>query len=372
MAARALLLSTMTAPTTVSAKPACEPWPLFPGLRVSQVVAKDRRLCAATEDGAIHCTYGTDVPTRGDRIVGVSGNNNSLCLETAGHGVHCTLDSEGRHDLFRHSMLALPRRGARFMPRSGTKVSTDGRALSAALEGCKGTLTVPTHLQLPAAMQEDGRWELRGLEHAPPAFRACVGPRVTALTHRASPNAGYAELWALPAVERSQLAAFRHATDVDLSYARECALDATGEIRCAEHGNALGLGPAVQGDLFSIGYPIPLDEPAVALRTGYRHGCAIGLSGRLHCWGDSERGLTWTSGPREQWSPPKRVEPFTHVTRLVISGDNTCVVEDGRRLTCWGSFRLGEDAKRSFTEITRQTDGADIESIAVEPNYLAS
>jgi alpha-tubulin suppressor-like RCC1 family protein len=80
---------------------------------------------------------------------------------------------------------------------------------------------------------------------------------------------------------------------------RTCAVD-HGQVTC---------WPAnyhVHPELFAL-ESLAFDEPVHGIALGTRHGCAIGDSGRLYCWGDNDKAQLGRGSRTELNAPPGEV-----------------------------------------------------------------
>lgn len=79
-------------------------------------------------------------------------------------------------------------------------------------------------------------------------------------------------------------------TQLALGFQHSCALDAAGAVRCFGQNSRGQLGVGAQLQKSAKALPVSLPEPALELAAGWDHTCALGVSGRLYCWGANDRG----------------------------------------------------------------------------------
>lgn len=141
---------------------------------------------------------------------------------------------------------------------------------------------------------------------------------------------------------------------LDGTYA--CSLHATGNVTCWGHdaqqldGQAgagrLGYGSTLnQLDLPTLGY-VPIGEAVVDLAQGFRHTCAVLVSGRLQCWGQgtySSLGYTHTDSVGAV-STPMQIGPSpisAPIQSVAITETTTCIVYKSGALGCFGQDARG-------------------------------
>ncbi len=109
-----------------------------------------------------------------------------------------------------------------------------------------------------------------------------------------------------------------------------CGLDLGGDYRCERIPEGDGLDREALGD-FVDSLPKWVDGHAIytppiaalgEVSLGLGHGCAVGPTGRAHCWGDDRFG--------QATPPPERF------SRVVTGDDFSCGLDPEGGLTCWG------------------------------------
>lgn len=101
---------------------------------------------------------------------------------------------------------------------------------------------------------------------------------------------------------------------------------------------------------------MPLPEPAIHLSFRVHHGCAVGVSGAVYCWGFNANGALGDASTVDrmapvavQWLP----EPMMQVAAGYM---HTCAIGHSRRVYCWGwngQGQLGNGPERPSEEDRR-------------------
>lgn len=116
-----------------------------------------------------------------------------------------------------------------------------------------------------------------------------------------------------------------------------CGLGASGSVYCWGNGlhGKLGVGDVRPRKVPTKVLGIP--EAATAIVTGSTHACALGLSGKVYCWGGNEFGSLGI-GPRTDQDHAVQVESGSdRFTSLVAAEWATCgILSNGGGLKCWG------------------------------------
>ncbi len=111
---------------------------------------------------------------------------------------------------------------------------------------------------------------------------------------------------------------------------QNCLLLANGEIRC----HARHIGDATSSERL-----VDLPERAVALALGRNHGCALGVSGRIHCWGSNELGQLGDQISNQDTRNFSPALPGMMVFTSVSAGDShSCALSLVGDVYCWGTF----------------------------------
>jgi len=120
-----------------------------------------------------------------------------------------------------------------------------------------------------------------------------------------------------PSLVPYTISGLRDATEISAGPNSTCAIEKGGALKC-------------WGKLFGDKYNAILtvvSSGATSISIGLNHACAI-VSGRVQCWGSSERFQTSGSG-------------LTGATAIASGGDHTCAVIAGG-VKCWGGGSSGE------------------------------
>lgn len=83
----------------------------------------------------------------------------------------------------------------------------------------------------------------------------------------------------------------------------------------------------------------PVESPAAwrQVSAGGFHTCAIGVSGRLFCWGHNYAGQLGSGAGRARDVPVEVAGDHDDWTSVAVGFDHTCAVRDAGHLFCWGS-----------------------------------
>ncbi len=130
---------------------------------------------------------------------------------------------------------------------------------------------------------------------------------------------------------------------------RSCAGTSKTGFAVAEDGSLLswGGGAAEQlGRVTSLARdPLPSAigvAGVITVASGAAHACALG-GGRVHCWGENERGQLGTGRKADEWYPAVVALPDdVHPVALAAGGDNTCIIAADGGVHCWGANGSGQ------------------------------
>lgn len=122
----------------------------------------------------------------------------------------------------------------------------------------------------------------------------------------------------------------------ELSMGRErtCAVD---------HGRATcwNANYHVHPELYEL-ESLAIAEPVHGLSLGEWHGCAIGESGRLYCWGNNDKAQLGRGTQQEWMNPPGEVTRHAgSYSRVAVGDDFTCAIDQWSELWCWGDNTFG-------------------------------
>jgi alpha-tubulin suppressor-like RCC1 family protein len=133
------------------------------------------------------------------------------------------------------------------------------------------------------------------------------------------------------------------AIDIDAYNNHTCAVLEDGGVRCwgAASRGQLGNGDEERKNVGERKTPaeegvVMLDEPAIAVETGYSHTCALLVNGNVRCWGSSTaNGIP--EGYDDSVVPLGAARIGVPVQRLWAGYDYNCVVLDSASVRCWGT-----------------------------------
>ncbi len=137
-----------------------------------------------------------------------------------------------------------------------------------------------------------------------------------------------------------------------------CAVGVSGAVYCwgFNANGALGDGSTV--DRMAPVAVQSLPEPMTQVAAGYMHTCAIGRSRRVYCWGWNGQGQLG-NGPEHPYEDDRRLRParvrgLADIVQLAIAS-HTCALESGGRVSCWGYNEFGSAGQdnRRHPAVTR-------------------
>ncbi len=138
-------------------------------------------------------------------------------------------------------------------------------------------------------------------------------------------------------------------TRLEAFHENACAV-AQGIAHCwGGNPNGIYIDDMIQPMKFAIPKAIATPEPVVDIATHswlgntrvLLHGCAVGVSGALYCWGDNQYGQVG-DGTREYAMQPVKIGlpgPVSHVKTTKFS---TCALLTTGKVHCWGDNRYGQ------------------------------
>jgi hypothetical protein len=96
------------------------------------------------------------------------------------------------------------------------------------------------------------------------------------------------------------------------------------------------------------GYAIPAEvlSDVVKVDGAHQHACALRQNGELWCWGRNFSGALGLGAVTDGIEPPRRVIGLGPVIDFSTAGNESCAIEEGGQLYCWGGDRnnlLGAD-----------------------------
>lgn len=140
-----------------------------------------------------------------------------------------------------------------------------------------------------------------------------------------------------------------------------CAVDLERNIHCAGHNHHGQLG---DGTLDASPTPVRAEgvPPALAVRVGFAHTCALLEDGGVVCWGWNSIGQAVPGQGLD--AAPARVEGLPPIVELVTGYAHTCGFDADRNLYCWGQLTDGQ--------VMRMADHADAVAIGVDHLCIAT
>jgi alpha-tubulin suppressor-like RCC1 family protein len=130
--------------------------------------------------------------------------------------------------------------------------------------------------------------------------------------------------------------------------ATTCALLESGKISCWGHNlfGQLGIGTEESLDLAHMtSLPVvDLGEPAIEVRSGTFHTCAVLESGKVRCWGARTGGRLGSgdSGKVLSANPGVDVDIGEPVVSLALGFDHSCALLKRGAVRCWGENHRGQ------------------------------
>jgi hypothetical protein len=123
-------------------------------------------------------------------------------------------------------------------------------------------------------------------------------------------------------------------TELSMGSTKTCAVD-HGRVTCWPSNYH------VHPERFELEQP-PFAEPVHGVALGTGHGCAIGESGRLYCWGNNDQAQLGRDTRDDAMNPPGEVTRHAGGYLRVAAGDDfTCAIDDRSELWCWGDNTFG-------------------------------
>ena len=157
-----------------------------------------------------------------------------------------------------------------------------------------------------------------------------------------------------------------------------CAVGVSGAVYCWGF-NAMGaLGDGSTVDRMAPVRVKGLGERMMQVATGYMHTCGIGESGRVHCWGWNGQAQLG-NGPEQPFEEDFRPRPaavpgLTGIVQLAIAS-HTCALDSVGRVSCWGYNEFGGAGQdnRRYPAVTHPQPVALPEpALEIAPNEWSS
>lgn len=124
---------------------------------------------------------------------------------------------------------------------------------------------------------------------------------------------------------------------------------------------------------------MPLPEPAAHLSFRVHHGCAVGVSGAVYCWGFNANGALGDGSTVDRMAPVKVRHLPEKIIQVAAGYMHTCAIGESRRVHCWGwngQAQLGNGPERPFEQDFRPRPAAvpgltDIMQLAIHSHTCA-
>lgn len=117
-------------------------------------------------------------------------------------------------------------------------------------------------------------------------------------------------------------------------------VDQDGMVRALAGGSVLVVA-SVEGLLDSLRVATHVDGLFVAIAAGDQHVCALTVSGRAYCWGNSFVGQVGDPAYAIALSPTP-VDPALRFTTISAGGSHTCATTAAGEVYCWGFNSYGQ------------------------------
>lgn len=89
--------------------------------------------------------------------------------------------------------------------------------------------------------------------------------------------------------------------------------------------------------------PVPGLTSVVEIAAGAVHTCALLEDGTVRCWGHNDQGQARPSASSDEpILTPTQVPDLGGVTTISAAGNNSCALQENRRVTCWGANDYGQ------------------------------
>lgn len=139
-----------------------------------------------------------------------------------------------------------------------------------------------------------------------------------------------------------------------------CAVHETGIVRCwgANEYGQLGKGDNADTDGGSVEAILPV--PATQLALGFDHSCAVGIDGRVYCWGYSDNGDASLGYFGNQTNPvprpvcagdPSDCVPLEGAVAVSSYRDTYCILREDGKPWCYGKSLYGLLGDNAYGEL---------------------
>lgn len=163
-------------------------------------------------------------------------------------------------------------------------------------------------------------------------------------------------------------------------YDGSCALIRDGSVQCwGTVGRSNSRLRSREFKVLRAPQRMPLPEPATHLSFRVHHGCIVGVSGAVYCWGFNANGALGDGSTVDRMTPVRVKGLGERIVQVAAGYMHTCAIGESRRVYCWGwngQGQLGNGPERPFEEDRRfrpaRVPGlADIVQLAIASHTCA-
>jgi alpha-tubulin suppressor-like RCC1 family protein len=160
-------------------------------------------------------------------------------------------------------------------------------------------------------------------------------------------NNSYGELGDGSRVDRTtpvKVVGIDNAVFISAGHWHNCALLATGSVKCWGNGEGGLLGNGVRGSDYYRSSPVDVlgINNAVSISTGPTHSCAVLNTGSVQCWGWNNSGQLGSGNPPAGSATPVTVADVSHAISTSAGMYHNCVLLQGGTVQCWGENDSGQ------------------------------
>lgn len=155
--------------------------------------------------------------------------------------------------------------------------------------------------------------------------------------------------------------AFSGATSISAGEFHSCGVDVAGGMRCWGRNVEGQIGNGAFSSVGGIITTFPYLKAATLanvrnVAAGYRHSCAVTISGGAMCWGDNSAGQLGDSTKISRATPQFVPGLATLVSAIKPGQFHTCAITTGGAAKCWGNNSHGQVGDGTLNEHLTLTD----------------